>query len=261
MGLVTTTGIVLEAKPYKERDKLVKIFTAKFGKQTVLVRNAMTPRNQFYQAIQPLVCGEYVLNLQENHLGYIKAVKNTVTFSQINQDIYLKAYAVYWNALVNAALRQNEADYSVYQLLLLSYQCLEKGLDKEVISFIFELQMLKRFGVLPNFTQCSICGENKLDVVYDYSSDYGSIICQRHFNNQMKRYHAHPRAIYYIRRFLHIELSELKKIDISQETKQMIRLVIDQLYDDYLGLQLKSRKFINEMHAMEHLLSFSTTEK
>ena len=254
MRLVETEGIVLDITPYKERDNLVKVMTEKAGKQMLLVRNSMTPRSMFYQAIQPLNQVQYVLNIQEGRLGYIKAVKDIKIYKEIQVDLVKKAYAIYFGNLVNACTSDDEVDSGLYKFLKRSLLCLEENLDAEVISFIFELQLLKRFGVMPDLTKCQICGEVSEQIKYDYSQEYGGLVCQKHFGQQMKRYHADPRALYYARKFLQVHLEDLKTINLRPATKKSIRAFVDQLYDDYVGLNLKSRKFINELHNLQSIL-------
>ncbi len=46
---------------------------------------------------------------------------------------------------------------------------------------------------------------------------------------------------------------------MKEETKQAIRELIDQLYDEYVGIHLKSKKFIDQMKSWAHVLK--TPEK
>lgn len=53
--------------------------------------------------------------------------------------------------------------------------------------------------------------------------------------------------IYLINLFQEISLDELKKISIKEEMKAKIRQFIDGLYDEYVGIHLKSKKFLDGM--------------
>lgn len=254
MQLITTEGIVLDSKIYKERDRLVKIFTKEAGIQTVIVKNSVTPKSQYYHVVQPLVYSKFVLKVSDGRLGYINSVRDTEYFKYLQQDLLAKSYAVYFSKLVEIALNNSEIDSSVYLLYKTSLKLLDSKLDPKVISFIFELQMLKRFGVTPNFKCCSICGQKDMKIVYDYAPKYGGIVCYKHFDNQLLRYHAHPKAIYYVRKLLNVKLEDIQYIDLKLDTKRLIRDFIDQLYDDYVGISLKSRHFIDELEELDQSL-------
>jgi len=63
----------------------------------------------------------------------------------------------------------------------------------------------------------------------------------------LRRSHLDPNVIYLINLFQEISLDELKKISIKAEMKAKIRQFIDGLYDEYVGIHLKSKKFLDGM--------------
>ncbi len=50
-----------------------------------------------------------------------------------------------------------------------------------------------------------------------------------------------------VRMFSAISYDKISGIHLKEETKQAIRELIDQLYDEYVGIHLKSKKFIDQM--------------
>ena len=56
-----------------------------------------------------------------------------------------------------------------------------------------------------------------------------------------------PNVIYLVNLFQEISLDQLEKISVKEEMKQKIRLFIDGLYDEYVGIHLKSKKFLDSM--------------
>ena len=44
-----------------------------------------------------------------------------------------------------------------------------------------------------------------------------------------------------------MEYSTLETISLKAEIKQQLREFIDQIYDDYVGIHLKSKKFIDSL--------------
>lgn len=69
-----------------------------------------------------------------------------------------------------------------------------------------------------------------------------------------RRYHADPRAVYFIRMFNSINYDAINTINLKPETKKAIRQTLDQLYDEYIGLHLKSKKFIDQMSEWQDVL-------
>jgi len=52
-----------------------------------------------------------------------------------------------------------------------------------------------------------------------------------------------------------MDLQRLGTINVKPETKRELRAAISLYYDDYSGLFLKSRRFIDQMEKMGDLLS------
>src|SRR5699024_5581350 len=93
---------------------------------------------------------------------------------------------------------------------------------------------------------CVICGNT--EGPFDYSSFYGGLLCKKHWSEDIHRYHADPRAIHLLRLFSVLSLDRLGKIEVKEETKREMRKILDQLYEENVGLKLKSKKFIDNMH-------------
>ncbi|HAQ1851914.1 TPA: DNA repair protein RecO, partial [Enterococcus faecium] len=169
----------------------------------------------------------------------------------------LSGYGTYLLNLVDAAIEDHQYDPHLFQFTQQALQRMDQGDDAEIITNIFEVQILQRFGIAPIWTHCVVCGETKGK--FDYSSKYGGVICERHWSMDDHRYHADPRAVYFVRMFSAISYDKISGIHLKEETKQAIRELIDQLYDEYVGIHLKSKKFINQMKSWAHVLK--TSEK
>lgn len=260
MAVAESNGIVLDSKRYKEHDCLVKIFTERFGKKTFLIRRGAKSNYPYYRNIQPLAKACYIGKYQEHGLSYLTTVKDEVFYSKVNYNIELKAYAIYLLQLADAALEDSVPDPMLYGYLIKMLNLMNDGIDAAVLTNIYEVQMLRRFGVYPHLEKCQICGEKRLDVPFDYSPEYGGVICYHHFEDSVQRYHAHPRAVYFLRQFQSIDVENLKTINVSEETKCLLRHLIDQLYEDYVGIRLKSKRFIDQMYLHPSLFDKKTEE-
>lgn len=247
MKQIETEGLVLFSRPYREKDRLVKIFTEQYGKAMFLVRRGSTQNFMYKTAIQPLNGACYIARISNDGLSFLNGVKEEFSFSRLQQDFLCHSYATYMASLVNASIEDHVCDPILYGFFKQTLHYLNEGYDPDVILNIFELQMMKRFGVQPEFRKCTLCGEQRLDVPFDYCSETGGVICYRHFNEYPHRYHCHPRAIYLARLFQNISFDQIQSIHVSEETKQSLRKLIDQLYDEYIGLRLKSKQFLDKM--------------
>ncbi|EGP4797317.1 DNA repair protein RecO [Enterococcus faecium] len=255
--LAESKGLILSSRNYKEKDKLVKIFTESSGKMMFYIKGIHRQNQPLSPALLPFTEAVYIGNFRSEGLSFLSSVKDVHAFRHIQEDIFLSGYGTYLLNLVDVAIEDHQYDPHLFQFTQQALQRMDQGDDAEIITNIFEVQILQRFGIAPIWTHCVVCGETKGK--FDYSSKYGGVICERHWSMDDHRYHADPRAVYFVRMFSAISYDKISGIHLKEETKQAIRELIDQLYDEYVGIHLKSKKFIDQMKSWAHVLK--TPEK
>lgn len=250
MREVETLGIVLYNRDYKEKDKLVKLFTAKAGKQMIFIKGGNGQRFQSKDMIQPISVSSFVLNLNSQGLSFIRTHSDTQFFRQIQSDIFLTGYVTYMLNLVDMAIEDRVNDQALFSFLLESINLIERGMDAEVVTFIFEIQILSRFGVYLNFEQCQVCG--KTGQPFDFSWALQGVVCQKHRQSELSLAQEDPNVLYFLGLFSTVDLAVLNEIKIKADMKRKIRILIDLIYAEYVGLNLKSKKFIDNMNDWLH---------
>lgn len=252
MALGESKGIILFSKDYKEKDKLVKIFTESYGKQMFFVKGAHRKNNPLKPALLPFTEAVYLGDFRAEGLSFLNNSKDVTPFRLIQTDIFVSAYATYLLNLVDAAIDDQVYDPNLYHFLIQALHLLNEEKDPEIITNIFEIQILHRFGIWPMWGHCVVCGTTQGK--FDYSSKYNGVLCQQHWTLDEHRYHADPVAIHFIRLFSTVSFTKIQELKLKPETKQAIRQTIDELYDEYVGIHLKSKKFIDEMKNWESTL-------
>ena len=82
----------------------------------------------------------------------------------------------------------------------------------------------------------------------------GGMLCRNHWHLDERRLHLDQRTVYYLQRFSTLNLQKLNSIKINSTTKRRLQFVLDSLYDNEVGLNLKSKKFIRQMGQWEEKL-------
>ena len=220
---IETRGIVLYNREFREDDKLVKIFTEKSGKRMFFVKHA--GKSRLNPMLQPLVTADMLL--------------------KINADLFALSYATYVLALADASIQDNQVDPALFAFLEKTLSLMEEGLDYEVLTNIFEIQILSRFGVILNLHECCFC--HRVGLPFDYSFRYSGVLCPDHYDQDERRAHWHPNVLYLLDQFQAVRFNELETISLQAEMKAALRQAIDQLYEEYVGIHLKAKKFIDSL--------------
>nr|WP_027108469.1 DNA repair protein RecO [Lacticigenium naphthae] len=258
-NLEEVEGIVLSVRKHKERDFLVKIFTNTHGKLMFFVRGSKKPTDSLRSAILPFSYGTYIADIRSDGLSFLRDVKDIHHFTSMQTDIFKNAYATYILSLLDAALEDKIKNPGLFEQLKLGLSAIDEGEDPEIIMNIFEVRFLYHFGVMPNLNSCVFCGETQGK--FDFSSVHNGILCERHWVEDERRYQATARAVHFLRLFSILSFDRVGKITLKEETKKEIRWLIDQIYEEYVGLHLKSKKFIDNMYKWEAVLKKRPAQK
>ncbi|MBM7643348.1 DNA repair protein RecO [Streptococcus loxodontisalivarius] len=243
MQTKVSKGLVLYNRNFREDDKLVKIFTESSGKRMFFVKHAS--KSKLASVIQPLTVAEFIMKISDSGLSYIEDYREVSVFKAINEDIFKLSYATYIVSLADAAVNDNQYDPHLFDFLVKTLELMEQGLDYEILTNIFEVQILERFGVQLNFHECAFC--HRVGLPFDFSFKYSGLLCPDHYHQDEKRSFLNPNVPYLLDRFQTIKFDDLQTISVNDDLKREIRLFLDAIYDDYVGIHLKSKKFIDDL--------------
>ena len=112
-----------------------------------------------------------------------------------------------------------------------------------IITNIFELKVLEFLGVKPVLDSCVICG--KQDNIITISSHKGGYLCKECITPSEEI--VKPEVIKLIRMFYYVDIDKIAKLSIKPNIKKEINNFIDDYYDRYTGLYLKSKRFIETL--------------
>ncbi|HEY0222147.1 DNA repair protein RecO [Lactovum miscens] len=238
-----TKGLVLYSRPYKERDRLIKIYTEKYGKCQFFIKNAAI--SKFAASLQTFTTAELIATINDSGFSFVHDISEVKHYQHILEDFEANAYASYVVSLADIAIEDGEYDSALYSFLIQVLNMIDIGKDVQIMTNIFELQILSRFGAGLNLSECVICGRK--DLPMDYSFSYNACLCKEHFDKDLRRLHVQPNVIYMANKFLNISLEVLESISVKENMKKQLRNFIDSLYDEYVGLETNAKKFINNM--------------
>ena len=136
MALGETKGIILFTKDFKEKDKLVKIFTESYGK-LMFCERCTSKNNPLLPAILPFTEAVYIGNFREEGLSFLNSSKEVQPFRNIQQDIFINAYGTYILNLVDAAIEDQHYDPNLFQFTHMALSALnEQKIRKSLQIFL-----------------------------------------------------------------------------------------------------------------------------
>ncbi|HEY4550259.1 MAG TPA: DNA repair protein RecO [Bacillus sp. (in: firmicutes)] len=241
-------GIVLRTTDYGETNKIVTLYTREWGKIGVMARGAKKPKSRLSAITQPFTYGFFLLQ-NGRGLGNMQQGEIITPLRAIKEDIFLTAYASYVVELTDKSTDEKKTNPFIFELLYQTLTYLNEGYDPEILKNIYEMKMLPVLGLYPILNQCAICGDKEGQ--FSFSIREGGIICHRCLTKDPYHLKISSATIKLLRIFYFFDLNRLGNISVKAETKAELKKVIDTYYNEYSGLYLKTKKFIEQLDQLK----------
>ena len=234
-------GIIVSEVDYKESSKIINIFSPSVGVIGILARGTKKIQNKLSGVTSKLTYGYFHIDYKENKLSTLMEVDVIDGFRNIRRNIDKISYASYLVELSSMAY-MHDSSGDIYNLLISSLKKINEGYDYEVITNILELKLLTYLGIKPVIDSCVSCG-NKSDIV-TISSYKGGYLCKNCARDEVI---VNIKTIKLLRMFYYVDINKISKIDVSDNIKKELNRFIDDYYDRYSGLYLKSKTFLRNL--------------
>jgi len=239
--LTDVEGIIINTRNYGDTSRILDILTVDYGLIGVLAKGCKSMKSNLRSVTDKLTYATFTLYYKEDKLSTLKEATVINNFSNIKKDIEKISYASFILDLSNQVYKQSE-NIDIYNLLISSLIKINDGFNPLIITNILELKYLNYLGVMPTLDGCSICGSKS---VVTLSSDKGGYICSKcHTNEPIFS----NKAIKLVRMYTLVDINKISKLDINKDVVSEVNNFIDDYYDRYTGLYLKSKSFLKNIN-------------
>ena len=243
-------GIVLFKRSHREHDGLVKIFTDQYGTKMFFVRGLAKGNHRLLAHTVPLTTHQFIGDIQADGLSFLKEGQTLEFYALVQQDMIVQAYAAYIAQLVDASIEDNQPDIALYRLFRQALRSLQAGMAPEVVTAYMEIHLLARFGTYIQWNQCSICGNSLEPYVFSISEQ--GMLCAEHHQVDARHLPISARTLHVAALLASTPLTAIQNVTLSAKTLQELRELMDEIYQEFVGIRLKSRSYL------EQLLGFQT---
>ena len=237
-------GIVLSEVDYKENSKIINILTKENGIIGVIARGTKQIKNNLSGVTSKLTYGYFHMNYKESGLSTLIEVEVINKFKNIRKSIDLTTYSLYLTELASMVYK-HEPNNEIYDLLIASLIKIDELYDYKVITIILELKLLDYLGIMPVIDSCVSCG-SKTDIV-TISSYRGGYLCKKCLTTEPI---CNIKTIKLLRMFYYVDIFKITKLEITENIKNELNDFIDDYYDRYSGLYLKSKEFLKNLEKL-----------
>ena len=241
MKIEKVTGIVLSDTNYSESSKILNVLTKEHGKMGIISKGCRNLKSSLRSVSSKLTYGYFNIYYKQEGLSVLISVDIINDFSNIKQDLFKIGYATFLSDLTNQVLKETSSN-EIFDLFINGLIKINDDFDPMIITNIIELKYLNYLGVMPILDCCSVCGSNKKIVTI--SSFAGGYLCVNCYKNE---YIVDEKTIKLLRMFSYVDISKIKELNILPKNKNEINKFLENYYDRYTGIYLKSKDFLTQL--------------
>lgn len=247
MTIESIEGIVISETNYSESSKILNVLTSKYGQIGIISKGCRNMKSKLRGVSRKLIYGTFNIYYKENGLSTLISVDVINSFSKTLMDLEKISYASFIIDLTYQVVKQNDSN-EIFDLLKNTLIKLEEGLNPLVLTNILELKLLDYLGISPNIDSCCECGSTKSIVTL--SSEKGGYICKNCYQNEPL---VSEKTVKIIRMYYYVDISSISKLDVSSEVTKEITRFLDDYYDRFTGLYIKSKDFIKKVNQLDNI--------
>jgi len=245
--LIRVEGIVLRAVDYGEGNRILSVLTKQAGKLSMMARGAKKVKSRFSAVSQPFTYGEFVIfRSSPQSMGTINSSELIRSHQRLREELVLSAYAAYLAEMTNRLVEDGERIEGLFEQLLAAFQALEDGKDAEVITNIYEMNMLAIAGFMPKLDACVMCGSGSAELIA-WSVEHGGAVCRSCRFRDPQAMEAGEKVLKLLRLFQQVDLRRIGNINISAANKALVSRLIRTYMDGQLHVRWKSRDFLDQL--------------
>ncbi|MGL4972842.1 MAG: DNA repair protein RecO [Culicoidibacterales bacterium] len=233
-------GIVTRRTDFKEHDEIVSVFTRELGRVPMLVRGAKRANSRYKALTQLFTYGDFTIAQREG-LSLLYQGETIDYFSRLKSNYVAMSHAAYLCELVNQVASDYEADPELFDLFLAILQLMEANHPPEGLTFVFELHVLARLGVALQLSGCTVCQSQQ---IVGFSIAMGGLVCRNHVSPNDVQLVNDPQVIKTLLALNRQTLATLENVRVEATVQTQLRLIFNQIFEQYSGLYLKSQKFL-----------------
>ncbi|SER70258.1 DNA repair protein RecO [Salipaludibacillus aurantiacus] len=237
-------GIIIRTNDYGETNKILTVYSRENGKTALMARGAKRPKSRFASVSQLFVYGTFIYQKSKG-IGTLNQADIIDSFRDVRSDLMVTAYGAVMVELIDRLTEDQDKNPYLFELLYQLLHHLNEGDDGEILLRILETKMLTYSGSTPTLHECANCGNT--DLPFMFSLRFGGALCTQCLANDDYHLKVSPAVMKLLRLFQQINPARIGQISVKEETKKQLKEVLELYYQEYVGIKLKSKRFLDQM--------------
>ncbi|OQA04219.1 MAG: DNA repair protein RecO [bacterium ADurb.Bin400] len=242
-----TLGIIIKRQNFAEADRILTIFTERFGKVKAIARGVRKIAAKMAGSLEPFMLVELQLYEGRNFFT-VTGAQIVRDFPTVHTDLEKMAKAFYMGELIDKFETERQRSVGAFELLAGALDALDNS-NKALVVRAFEVRLLKLGGFWPDLSECLHCKRVIGPDENYWDGNEGGLICPE---CQKVNYHGQPVTVNLVKLLRLIEREEYStiiRLKVALELEREIEGVLSLYIKHILESDIRSERF---MRGVEH---------
>lgn len=232
---------MIKSMDIKESDRMLWIFTEKFGKITVMARGAKKNKSKI-MPISLIFCFSNYTLFKGKSMFSLNEGEIIDSFQEFLSDLDILTYASYICELIDLSLTEGESNRELFkQFVTVFYLIRNKVGDMETLIRAFEIKVLTLTGYGLSLDYCVKCRKKLSSAAYFSYQYYGAVCNDCTKDNGSTISSAAFKVLAYLSK---ISLDKVHRVNIDNKVKDEIYKVLNDLILQSYGKKPKSLEIL-----------------
>jgi DNA repair protein RecO (recombination protein O) len=211
-----TPAIVLRQRRLGDADKILTLYTARFGKVDAVAKGVRKAKSRLAGHVEPLTQATFQLAKGRN-LDIVTQVETVESFQALRDDLDRLSRALYCAELLDKFTETHQENFELYRLLLDTLRRLATRDDFDTPVRFYEMALLDALGYRPELEEC-VGGRERLAPVTNYwSAARGGVVCPSCLGDEGMARPLSTNALKLLRLLLHGRFSDVARVHIDRQ--------------------------------------------
>lgn len=235
-------AVVIKTQDFKENDKLVWLYTDKYGKVSSIAKGAKRSKSKLLAVTLPLCYGEYML-FKGKSLFNLQEGKIINSFQGLLNNLDKLTFSSYICELIDIALIDSESNPALFKEFVTTLYLLNTdAIDYELLIRAFELKLLKATGYGLTLDNCTVCRKKISAANFISLSSFGGVCeeCKKEYGLHISK------GAYNALKFLSkMPSDKIYRLNLNQDIKKEIEKVTLTIISSNYAKKPKSLEMLN----------------
>lgn len=243
-----TPALVLKSVPWQETDRVITMFTPKYGKIRGIARGGSRSRKRFGAGLDPLTYVQMHFRSWENRdLIRLEFCEPVESFHLIRSEVLRFGMGFYFTEIISGLFPEREANPEAFALLLWGLQRLESGDHPDGLARKFEIKAIGAAGYHPKTGFCRSCGkESGGKGNFRFLMEAGEILCPGCYNGSSGQVIT-GESLAILNRVPGLGWEGLNRLRISPPVIEELGGIISRYIRYHIGGEFRSKHFLESI--------------